>query len=122
MIIEELQRELSKLPDRVVHEATFHDYVLQVRGSGWTLTSTSSWRVVRGGVLVCGAGQQSAPELIRQLLGKSIERVYAQSALLKADPVFELSDGTHLEIFSDQGLDPWTLSLPWMIFVGAAEE
>jgi hypothetical protein len=72
--------------------------------------------------LACGSGQKSAPQLVGKLRGKSIERVDPQSLFMRADPAFELTGGERLEIFSDQGLDPWTLSLPRMIFVGAAEE
>jgi hypothetical protein len=106
LIIEDRQCEVFKLSDLTVQATTFHNYVLQVRGSGWILTSTPSWRLAQGGAFICGAGQPSTPELVRRLHGKSIEAVAAQSALLPADPVFELSGGMHLEIFSDQASTP----------------
>jgi hypothetical protein len=53
------------------------------------------------------------------LAGQQILSVSEQSRLMKGDPVFELSGGDWLEVFSDYHTDPWVFELPAMTFVGS---
>ena len=41
-----------------------------------------------------------------------------QGSLTSFDPVFTLSGDKLLEVFSDTAMDPWSMLLPDVIFVG----
>lgn len=69
--------------------------------------------------MIWGYGDATAGDHINELVGSDIIAIVAQSLTLKADPVFILSDGRKLEVFSDQYLDPWVMRLPGMTFVAS---
>jgi hypothetical protein len=51
-----------------------------------------------------------------------VDTVTGCVTVMSADPAFELSDGRWLEIFSDHALDPWSMQLPNMTFVGSPSD
>jgi hypothetical protein len=64
----------------------------------------------------------NAADSVWDLCGLSIVAVAPQSLRLRGDPAFELSDGRWLEIFSDQAVDPWSMQLPGLVFVGSPSD
>jgi hypothetical protein len=78
--------------------------------------------VIKGGVLDFGWSSVDTPHLVRDLVGLSIVSVASQSSIMRSDPAFELSDGRWLEIFSDHAIDPWSMQLPNVIFVGSPSD
>ena len=78
--------------------------------------------MIKGGVLDFGWSSVDAPHLVGDLVGLSIVSVALQSSIMKGDPAFELSDGRCLEIFSDHAVDPWSMQLPNITFVGSPSD
>jgi hypothetical protein len=78
--------------------------------------------VIKGGALGFGWSNPAAPDLVWDLVGLSIVSVAPQSSVMRGDPAFELSDGRRLEIFSDHAVDPWSMRLPNITFVGSPSD
>lgn len=121
-MIEQLKAELSPMLPLLIKEAAFADPTLTLAGDGWAFSSPSAWRVTRGGILEFGWSNANASDLIWDLRGLSIVSVAPQSPLMAGDPSFEISDGRWLEIFSDHAIDPWSMQLPNMTFVGSPSD
>lgn len=105
-----------------IKEAAFVDPTLTLAGDSWAFSSPSAWRVIKGGVLDFGWSSADAPPLVGDLVGLSIVSVASQSSTMRGDPAFELSDGRWLEIFSDHAIDPWSMQLPNITFVGSPSD
>jgi hypothetical protein len=121
-MIEELRHELSSMLPATIKEAAFLDPTLTLAGDGWAFSSPSAWRVLKGSVLEFGWSSVDAPNLVLDLVGLSIVSVTSQSPIMRGDPAFELSDGRWLEIFSDDAVDPWSMQLPNVTFVGSPSD
>jgi hypothetical protein len=121
-MIEQLRGELAPMLPLAIKEAAFADPTLTLAGDGWAFSSPSAWRVVKGGVLEFGWSNADAPDLVWDLVGLSIVSVAPQSPVMGGDPAFELSDGRWLEIFSDHAVDPWSMRLPNITFVGSPSD
>jgi hypothetical protein len=121
-MIEHLREALSSMLPLTIRVASFADPALNLAGDGWSLSCVSAWRVTRGGVLEFGWSGKEAADRIWDLCGLSIVSVAAQSPLMRGDPAFELSSGQWLEIFSDHPVDPWSLMLPTITFVGSPSD
>lgn len=121
-MIDDLRRELSGLLPLKINEATFTDPALTLIGHNWSFSSASAWRVIRAGVLEFGWSDEAAPDRIWDLCGVDIVSLAPQSLLMRGDPAFELSSGQWLEIFSDHPVDPWSMRLPSMTFVGSPSD
>jgi hypothetical protein len=121
-MIEELRHELSSMLPVTIKEAAFLDPTLTLAGDGWAFSSPSAWRVLKGSVLEFGWSSVDAPNLVLDLVGLSIVSVTSQSPIMRGDPAFELSDGRWLEIFSDDAVDPWSMQLPNVTFVGSPSD
>ena len=121
-MIKQLTRELSAKFPLIIKEVAFVDPTLTLAGDGWTFSSPSAWRVIKDGVLEFGWSNPGASDLVWDLYGLSIVSVAPQSSVMGGDPAFELSDGRWLEIFSDHAVDPWSMQLPNMTFVGSPSD
>lgn len=121
-MIEQLRAELSSMLPLTIKEATFTDPTLTLAGDGWAFSSPSAWRVIKAGILEFGWSSPDAADLVWDLCGLSIISVAPQSFAMTGDPSFELSDGRRLEIFSDHAIDPWSMQLPNMTFVGSPSD
>lgn len=121
-MIEHLKTTLAPMLPLVIKEASFADPTLTLTGDDWSFSSPSAWRVVKEGVLEFGWSEVKAPDLVWDLCGLAIISVAPQSPAMSGDPAFELSDGRWLEIFSDNAIDPWSMQLPGMTFVGSPSD
>lgn len=121
-MIEQLRRELGPMLPLTIREAAFVDPILTLAGDSWAFSSPSAWRVIKDGVLDFGWSSADAPDLVWHLIGLSIVSVASQSLVMSGDPAFELSDGRRLEIFSDHAVDPWSMRLPNITFVGSPSD
>jgi hypothetical protein len=121
-MIEQLRRELSAMLPLTIKEAAFLDPTLTLAGDSWAFSSPSAWRVIKGSVLEFGWSSVDAPRLVSDLVGLSVVSVASQSPIMRGDPAFELSDGRWLEIFSDHAVDPWSMQLPNITFVGSPSD
>jgi len=121
-MIKQLKNELAGMLPLTVKEAAFADPTLTLAGDGWAFSSPSAWRVIKDSVLDFGWSNTQAADLVRGLCGLSIISVVPQSPLMGGDPAFEFSDGRWLEIFSDHAIDPWSMRLPDITFVGSPSD
>jgi hypothetical protein len=121
-MIEELRGELAPMLPLTIKEAAFADPTLTLAGDSWAFSSPSAWRVINAGILDFGWSSAGAPDLVWDLVGLSIVSVAPQSSIMRGDPAFELSDGRWLEIFSDHAIDPWSMRLPNITFVGSPSD
>jgi hypothetical protein len=121
-MIDHLRRELATRLPLSIKEAAFVDPSLTLAGDGWAFSSPSAWRVLKGGVLQFGWSSAEASDLVRELCGLSIVSLAPQSFRMSGDPAFELSDGRWVEFFSDYAVDPWSMRLPNMTFVGSPSD
>jgi hypothetical protein len=121
-MIKELRDELATMLPLTIKEAAFVDPTLTLAGDGWAFSSPSAWRVIKDGILDFGWSGADAPDSVWDLIGLSIVSVAPQSLVMSGDPAFQLSDGRWLEIFSDHDVDPWTMRLPNITFVGSPSD
>lgn len=75
--------------------------------------------MIKGGVFDFGWSSADASDLVWDLVGMSIVSIASQFSVMSGDPAFELSDGRWLEIFSDHAIDPWSMRLPNITFLGS---
>jgi hypothetical protein len=92
--------------------ASFDGYfLLSIDGGDWRMGATAPWRVCRGGEVVFGSGTAGAAWLVDSLVGHAVVAVRSRSSLTDVDPLFELTGGLTLEVFSTVHLDPWVMLL-----------
>ncbi|MAX56555.1 MAG: hypothetical protein CL537_13765 [Alcanivoracaceae bacterium] len=85
---------------------------LVISGDGWFFSTLSAWRVSSGGVVQFACWDKNIDKFLDELEGLDVVAVNHQGAIISVDPVFELSDGRMLEIFSTDTVEPWVLRLP----------
>jgi len=118
-MIDELVSAMVPMLPVKIQEAEWNDPVLTVSGPNWSLYTLCSWRVVTGGRLLYGWSQPDAADRVSDLCGLSVVEVGVQSTSAPVDPVFHLSDGSRLEIFGDNAVEPWVLHLAKTTIVGS---
>jgi hypothetical protein len=89
-------------------------------GKNWEYVAGGA--MVVAGVILYGFSDSSAEDRVWDLCGQDIVSVSHQSATIKSDPVFHLSSGQAVEIFSDWGNEPWVMQLPRMTFVASPSD
>lgn len=97
-----------------IYEAEFSDPMLLLGGQGWTLAVTCPWRITNSTVVDISWTSQDAADRVWDLIGQTIVTIRDEGR----DPVFDLSGGAQLEIFSDTDADPWVLRFEGQTFVG----
>ncbi|MEJ2866772.1 hypothetical protein WCD74_03290 [Actinomycetospora sp. OC33-EN08] len=87
-------------------------------GTNWGFQTTSSWRLVGDEGIVTSSGSPDLESGVLGLVHLSVVAVSEQARLTPGDPVFLLDNGWRLEVFSELALDPWSMMLPDIVFVG----
>ncbi|MGE4574773.1 MULTISPECIES: hypothetical protein [Parachlamydia] len=85
---------------------TFH-----MHGSSWGFSSLSSWRISAEKKIVFGCFDKDSTSLIANFENMEIKEIGFQNESLKIDPVFFLSNGQKIEIFSTDTYEPWIFHL-----------
>lgn len=85
---------------------------LIIEGDEWSFSTLSAWRIISSTAIEFACWDKDIDELVRGLNGLSIVSVRPQGSTLDLDPVFGLSDGRLLEVFSTDTVEPWILMLP----------
>lgn len=101
----------SELPLKI-ESLEWDDPVLNFYGHNWGFSTMSAWRIVQDGVIVCSSQEQNKASYLQKMKGEWIKSIEIQSEELPVDPVFILSNGYRLEIFSTFYLEPWVFRLP----------
>lgn len=121
-MIESLLAVLAKVLPLQIQFVSWDGDVLTMSGEGWSFSTLSAWRIVQEGRISFACWDKDVREKVELLKGEQIVRTSRQSILVSVDPVFELSNGTRLEVFSSDTFEPWVLKLPdGSIFTGALD-
>ena len=90
-----------------------------ISGEKWSFNTSSAWRLIAGNSVILGCWDVDAKEIERKLMAQKITTIDYQSTRLCIDPVFGLSDGKAIEIFSTDTIAPWVLNLQGLdTFIG----
>jgi hypothetical protein len=96
--------------------------ILTLSGSDWRFSTISAWRVLGNASIEYACWDEAVENRIKEFEGEKIIGVDKQGAIVPVDPVFKLSTGKQLEIFSSDTFEPWVLKLPdGQVFAGALE-
>lgn len=118
MIDHMIQSLLSLYPLLIKHISWDGD-VLNLVGTDWNFNTLSAWRITHDGKIQFACWDEGIGDRLKELEGLSIVRVRPQGQCIQEDPVFELSDGRYLEIFSTDTIEPWSFQVPdGKIYVG----
>ena len=96
--------------------------ILTLSGIDWSFSTLSAWRVLDNASIEYACWDKDVEKKIKDFKGKKIINIDEQSSIVAVDPVFKLSSGKQLEIFTSETFEPWVLKLPnGNIFAGALE-
>ncbi len=101
-----------------IQEAEWSDPILTLTGEGWSLAAMCPWRVTDTTGIVMSFTHPESEDLVWDLVGVALVAVHRRGVVQLVDPLFELSNGALLELFSTFGWDAWTLRLPEVTIVG----
>lgn len=99
-------------------EIGWSDPTLTLAGENWSLSLTCPWTV---SALDRVAFTHQSPDVEDQawdLVGLTLTKVVPRSHGDFVDPVFEFSNGLRLQVLSDTGMDPWSMHLDELVFIG----
>ncbi|MBU1168437.1 MAG: hypothetical protein KKD44_02630 [Proteobacteria bacterium] len=120
-MINNLLNVLINILPIIVEKVSWDGDTLIIAGDGWSFSTLSAWRVINRGTIQFACWDKNINESVNELSGLSIVSVAAQGLNIGVDPVFELSDGRLLEVFSTDTVEPWTLRLPdGKVYVGGS--
>lgn len=88
----------------------WNDPCLTLVGKNWNFFTTSSWRIIESNKLICGCYDNDAFKTLNEIKNLDIISIDIQSNHLLADPIFLISNGYKLEIFSTIFFEPWTFN------------
>ena len=111
-MIELVLRKITLALPLTITKASYSGEVLSLVGQDWNLHTLSAWRIAKSGRVLVGCYDKNNREALEALSNKQVVRVFAQSDRVPVDPVFELSTGVFIEIFSTDTFEPWVLKLP----------
>jgi hypothetical protein len=97
----------SYLPLKIT-EVDYNSVVFQMHGSDWHFVSMCAWRMMAKNKMILGCFDEKSIEGINALNGLQVLEIQIQAGIVKVDPVFILSNGHRLEIFSTDTYEPWT--------------
>lgn len=95
-----------------IREASWDEETLLIKGTDWTFTTKSAWRIIDKKSIVTACDDGNVFKRLNDLRRLEIIDLRSQGSTLLIDPVFGLSNQTWLEVFSIESLEPWTLKLP----------
>lgn len=78
----------------------------------------SAWRISDTSGIEFGCWDEETTQKTATLKTLEIVGVSSAGSPNSLDPIFELSDGRFLEIFSTTTLEPWVMHLPDTAYVG----
>ncbi|WP_046006979.1 hypothetical protein [Pseudoalteromonas rubra] len=111
-MIEKIILEVQQHLPLKVSFSSWNGDVLTMSGENWSFHTLGAWRVISNGVVEFACWDEGAEDKILETLDTEVIRVSVQGRQIAIDPVFELSTGKKLEIFTSETIEPWVLSLP----------
>jgi hypothetical protein len=110
-MIEKMINELKRHLPLDISEISWDGTIFHMYGSNWNFNTLSAWRISTNSRIILGCYDNNSTDLIKSLKGVQIQDIEIQDNKLKIDPVFLLSDGQRLEIFSTDTFEPWVFYL-----------
>lgn len=107
-MIENMIREVKEVLPLKISTVIWDDPVFQIYAEDWNFTTLNSWRITSKKKMILGCSDKHSSEVIEMLTNLEIIGVSFQNDLLKIDPIFFLSNGERIEIFSTDAFEPWT--------------
>lgn len=121
MMINHLIQGSSNLLPLSVNSVSWDGDTLMLIGSDWSFSTMSAWRIINAGEIQIACWDNNAEDYLKKLEGLLIVAIQPQSQYIQVDPVFELSNGKQLEIFSTDTVEPWSLQLPnGKLYIGSS--
>ncbi len=107
MIEKMIVRFKSHLPVKIEKVSWDGDYLI-IAGTNWGFATLSAWRMSTNDRVNFGCEDYENVNDLPFLVGLEIVDVGIQTDQIKIDPIFHLSNGHTLEIFSTDTFEPWT--------------
>lgn len=118
MIARLIQSFMQLLP-LLIKSISWDGDTLTIHGDDWSFTTLSAWRISNNGSVEFACWDKEIDELLAALENLSIVEIRHQGSEVQVDPVFQLSDGRILEVFSSDTVEPWVVQHPnGDVFVG----
>ena len=119
MIEKMLERVRQFLPLKIT-DANWDGTTFHMHGPAWSFNTLSAWRISSETKVISGCYDADSNALIDSLENLQISSIFVQNNRLKIDPVFLLSNGHQLEIFSTDTFEPWTFNMEGLGFFVAS--
>lgn len=110
-MIEKMILEISKYLPLEILEVNWDGTLFHMHGMGWNFNTLSSWRIIENKKMILGCFDKESKERLNYLSTTKIVDIAFQDQILKIDPIFILSNGQKVEIFSTDTYEPWTFQL-----------
>ena len=94
-----------------IKEASWNKAAFHMGSDDWGFYTLGGWRIVTDKKVVFGCFDDIADEISKYLIDIEIVRIDIQESILKIDPVFVLSNGEKIEIFSTDTYEAWSFRL-----------
>jgi len=118
-LIDNMIQSLSSLYPLLIKQCSWDEDALTLVGADWNFNTLSAWRIAYEEKIQFACWDKEISDRLKELEGLSIVSLMAQGQYVQEDPVFELSDGRYLEIFSTDTVEPWAFQIPGgKIYVG----
>ena len=104
-----------------IQQLEWQSDMLTLSGPDWSFYTMCAWRLVDRHRVLLGSSDAD-DDIAHIFVGDSIERIEAQSSSLVCDPVFRLSSGRSLEVFSVVRVDAWVLKIGNVVIVASPAE
>src|ERR1700733_5261445 len=107
-MIEKMIMQIKQYLPLRISEVNWDGTIFQIHGPNWNFTTLSAWRISSVDKINYGCFDKDSIQLVSSLQNTEIRDITFQSDSLKVDPVFLLSNGQKIEIFSTDTFEPWT--------------
>ncbi len=120
-LMKDLLTQINKYLPLFISEVHIHRNGIQLVGVDWVCTLNCAWRLSEDRRVIFACYDRKADEnIIVALKGLSIIGVSEQSNILDLDPVFILSNGQILEVFSNDIIQTWTFRVSDQLSISAS--
>ncbi|MBA3721677.1 MAG: hypothetical protein H0W88_04680 [Parachlamydiaceae bacterium] len=110
-MIEKMIAQIKKYLPLKIAEIVWDGTIFQMYGTNWNFTTLSAWRISTKDYIEIGCFDKNSIDLVNELKELTISEISLQDERLKIDPVFHLSNGQKIEIFSTDTYEPWTFKV-----------
>jgi hypothetical protein len=105
-----LREVRESLPLRI-EQVSWEDAQFNINGEGWFFNLVGEWRITDNEKVLAGCYDDFVQDYVQKLKGTSIVDIKPLSGPPYIDPVFILSNGFRIEIFSTKALEPWRMMI-----------